>query len=79
MRILTVAEWHELRGILDNPLTIDDFKLIYGITDVEYEYAEDTTVRLNEYGRTELTFCDDEGDGLKIEINDGKVTHIYSL
>lgn len=77
MKTLTMAEWHELQGILEEPLTIDDFMIIYGISDIEYEVAEDTSER-NENGGTELTFFSDEGDGIKIEIKDDQVTHIYA-
>jgi hypothetical protein len=79
MRTLTVAEWHELKGILEEPLSIEDFMIIFDIDDIEYKIAKDTNAKLNDNGRTEITFICDDGDGLKIEIIDDQVTHIYAL
>lgn len=79
MRTLTAAEWQELQGILEEPLAIEDFMIFFDISDTEYEIAKDTNAKLNDNGRTELTFISDEGDGLKIEIIDDQVTHIYAL
>lgn len=79
MRTLTNAEWHELIGILEQPIDIEDFMFFYDISDPEYEIAKNTNAGLNNNGRMELTFISDEGDGIKIEIADNQVTHIYAL
>jgi hypothetical protein len=74
-----MEEWQELQGILEEPLAVEDFMILYDIDDTEYRIAKDTNAKLNDNGRTELTFMSDEGDGLKIEIIDDQVTHIYAM
>jgi hypothetical protein len=79
MRTLTTQEWNEMQGILAEPLSIEDFMIIYDISEIEYGIAQETCAGLNENGRTELTFMSDEGDGIKIEVIDDQITHIYAL
>ena len=79
MRTLTKTEWKSIKiGKLDNPLSIEEFKGLYGISDEEYYKAERQGSCLNEYGNLEITFNDDEDDILTVEIFREQITHIYT-
>ena len=79
MRALTLEEWKILNGLLPTPFAIDDFKIIFNISDEEYVFVENSTGISNEDGSIELTFIDYEGDGIRIIVKEDEVTHIYAL
>jgi hypothetical protein len=79
MRSLTIAEWNEMQGALPEPFDIEDFKCYYGISDIEFEIAKETTAKLTEDGGTEITIISDEGDGIVIQINNNQITYINAI
>jgi hypothetical protein len=59
-------------------MTVEDFQIIYGVSEEEFEFAENNDARINESGCKKLIFFDDEGDGIEIIVNGDEVTHIYA-
>ncbi|MDD2233588.1 MAG: hypothetical protein PHZ11_00790 [Desulfitobacteriaceae bacterium] len=79
MKPLTLAEWNEMQGTLAEPFDIEDFKCYYGISDIEFKFAMETTAKLTENGGTEITIIGDDGDGIVIQINNNQITYINAI
>lgn len=78
MKIMTINEWNTIEeGKLEQDLTVSEFKEKFDIADEEYEQAVKLSCS-NEYGTVDLSFSDDEGDSIVVELNkENLITHIY--
>ena len=85
MKTFTKVEWNNIEeGKLTKDLTVEEFKSNFGISDEEFESSLKTS-QSNEYGTTDATFSDEEGDTIVAEIyidNSTEtpiltITHIY--